>query len=292
MNIEEILNKYLEVCENQLKELQQQYPNVIKEDQKNISERILGNLYQIATLCRGENITKCVIDKKQFYSSLYSDTNKETIEHINAGETVISFGLNYCEITTSDKKIKMSLNSLFNPTPEYPKKDNGSLITIEKITPKGIYKIDLADLVSTNYLLNEDLSVLAQKIDCNLEECKFNYLHNYSTIYSEIRSTSIDKKGCFSILHHLNVPKNNMPVLGNILFNQDFTSICEDAHKAFAGLRNGDYPFIEASKFINLADEQIEPFIFTDEELEKINNVHASLETRLPDVFEESSIQL
>ena len=268
MNIEEILNKYLEVCENQLKKLQQQYADVIKEDQKNISERILGNLYQIATLCRGENITRCVIDKKQFYSSLYSDTNKETIEHINAGETVISFGLNYCEITTSDKKIKMSLNSLFNPTPEYPKKDSGSLITIEKITPKGIYKIDLADLVSTNYL------------------------HNHSAIYSEIRRTSTDKKGRFSILHHLNVPKNNMPVLGNILFNQDFTSICEDAHKAFAGLRNGDYPFIEASKFINLDDEQIEPFIFTDEELEKIDNVHASLETRLPDVFKESSIQL
>ena len=292
VNIEQILNKYLEVCEKQLTELQQQYPEVLKIDRKNISWRILNNLYQISTLCRGQNISKCFFDEKQCFSQFYSKTSSDVMQFINQDETFITFGLNSCEITTKDKKIKMGLNNLFNPTPEYPIHDYSSLITVEKITPNGIYKINLADPVSTLYSHNDDLMTLAQKIGCTIEECKFNYLHNHDAISKNISLTETDKKQHLAILHYFNVKKNNLPVLGNILFNKDFSSICVDAFKTESSLRNGDYPFIDANKFINLTSEEIKPFLFTNEELDKINNMHESFQSKMSNVFEESSIKL
>ena len=275
--MEELIKKYQEVCEEQIK----------KEKLKHISL----DLQSFVEFYKGINIAKCFVgENKKWDTSRLPYTIDDALEVINNGETVAYFDNNYCEIISREKKVSISKFAANYQNDEERIVRN---IEVTQITSDGIYHIFLNPYeksVRLYYCLNDALLPLADNYGCTVEEYKFNFLHNNE----RQNGRKIGLRDMHTAyMTDFDMECSDLPILANILFHSDLSSICKQAVE-YQHLKNKpfDKPYHNAKDYFSITDEAREFFKLTEREKETIQNVQSALEEKKLQDIEETSQQL
>ena len=294
---EELLMRYREVCNREIKKFQEIDTPIARTYQEVIGKCFSLDLQSVIELYKDIELSECFIGEQRKwddYAVKYTiDPAKKIIEE---GKTVAYFDNNDCQIISENKKVKMHMYAISHPSNNVRRANR---IEVTQITKEGVYNLILdpyEKTVKLFYCLNEGIKPLADNRGCTVEEHKYDFLHNNNSPYQP----SIGLREIYnSRMINLNINLDDIPTIANMLFKTDISALCKKAYEFTANaprrydvFQEDTTSYIDANKYFKVPNNIKELFKLSQQEEALIQNVTYSLEQEAKERIENQTMSL